>query len=141
MTPKDLENNIPEDRDGEDRVQLLLAFLRTHMANERTFLAWCRAAIALITFGFVVEKFGLFIQFFAPDKRLPGHLTHTKDLMFISVFAFILGGVILVLSGWRFLNVRKMIRRGNVQLSVLPEIMVVISILAIVIMVFLFIVF
>ena len=32
-----------------------------HAANERTFLAWIRTAIAVIAFGFVVEKFNLFI--------------------------------------------------------------------------------
>jgi putative membrane protein len=30
-------------------------------ANERTFLAWIRTGIAVIAFGFVVEKFDLFI--------------------------------------------------------------------------------
>jgi len=28
-----------------------------HAANERTFLAWVRTGIAVIAFGFVVEKF------------------------------------------------------------------------------------
>jgi putative membrane protein len=33
---------------------------RRHAANERTFLAWLRTAIAVIAFGFVIEKFNLF---------------------------------------------------------------------------------
>ena len=33
-----------------------------HMANERTFLAWVRTSIAIMAFGFVVEKFALFIR-------------------------------------------------------------------------------
>ena len=32
-----------------------------HAANERTFLAWVRTGIATIAFGFVVEKFNLFV--------------------------------------------------------------------------------
>ncbi len=32
-----------------------------HAANERTFLAWIRTGIAVIAFGFVVEKFNLFM--------------------------------------------------------------------------------
>jgi putative membrane protein len=32
-----------------------------HAANERTFLAWIRTGIAVIAFGFVVEKFNLFL--------------------------------------------------------------------------------
>jgi len=31
-----------------------------HAANERTFLAWVRSGIAVIAFGFVIEKFNLF---------------------------------------------------------------------------------
>lgn len=33
-----------------------------HLANERTFLAWIRTAIALMGFGFVVVKFSLFVR-------------------------------------------------------------------------------
>lgn len=35
---------------------------RDHMANERTFLAWIRTSIGIMAFGFVVEKFALFIK-------------------------------------------------------------------------------
>jgi putative membrane protein len=33
-----------------------------HAANERTFLAWVRTGIAVIAFGFVVQKFNLFLR-------------------------------------------------------------------------------
>ncbi len=33
-----------------------------HAANERTFLAWVRTAIAVMAFGFLVERFDLFLQ-------------------------------------------------------------------------------
>jgi Domain of unknown function (DUF202) len=34
-----------------------------HAANERTFLAWVRTATAVMAFGFLVERFDLFIRF------------------------------------------------------------------------------
>lgn len=37
-----------------------------HAANERTFLAWVRSAIAVIAFGFVVERFDLFLSIMLP---------------------------------------------------------------------------
>jgi inner membrane protein YidH len=33
-----------------------------HAANERTFLAWVRTAIAVMAFGFLVAKFDLFLE-------------------------------------------------------------------------------
>ena len=38
-----------------------------HSANERTFLAWVRTAIAVMAFGFIVEKFDLFLEVAAPS--------------------------------------------------------------------------
>ena len=32
------------------------------MANERTFLAWIRTSIGIMAFGFVVERFALFVR-------------------------------------------------------------------------------
>ena len=33
-----------------------------HAANERTFLAWVRTAIAIMALGFLVQKFDLFLR-------------------------------------------------------------------------------
>ena len=33
-----------------------------HAANERTFLAWLRTGVAVIAFGFLMERFDLFIR-------------------------------------------------------------------------------
>lgn len=38
-----------------------------HAANERTFLAWVRTGIAMIAFGFVIEKFNLFLLAIAAE--------------------------------------------------------------------------
>jgi putative membrane protein len=48
--------------------------LREHLANERTFLAWVRTAIALIGLGFVIVKFALFLEeiaFLFSQEKLP----------------------------------------------------------------------
>ena len=39
-----------------------------HAANERTFLAWVRTAIAVMAFGFLIERFDLILA--AVDIRL-----------------------------------------------------------------------
>jgi hypothetical protein len=53
-----------------------------HSANERTFLAWVRTAIVVMAFGFLAEKFDLFLEFAAPSLAgrtlsLPGRNSAT----------------------------------------------------------------
>ncbi len=73
-----------------------------HAANERTFLAWVRTGIAVVAFGFVVEKFNLFLATVASSalgeearrlrlERLSGPFGHYEGL------ALIFGGVAIVL--------------------------------------------
>lgn len=44
------------------KTQKKFANRRVHMANERTFLAWVRTSIAIMAFGFVVERFAIFMN-------------------------------------------------------------------------------
>ncbi|WP_323989442.1 MULTISPECIES: DUF202 domain-containing protein [Nguyenibacter] len=40
-----------------------------HAANERTFLAWMRTALAILAFGGVLTKFDLFLRLVAACRR------------------------------------------------------------------------
>jgi inner membrane protein YidH len=42
-----------------------------HSANERTFLAWIRTGIAVLGFGFVIEKFSVFLTAIASSTLQP----------------------------------------------------------------------
>ena len=44
---------------------------RVFFAAERTLLAWNRTWLALMAFGFVVERFGLFILLLEPQRIAP----------------------------------------------------------------------
>ena len=47
---------------------------RVYFAAERTLLAWLRTGIAVMAFGFVVARFGLFLRLMrAQDPSVPGH--------------------------------------------------------------------
>jgi len=48
-----------------------------YLAAERTFLAWIRTGLAFMGFGFVVARFGLFLQELKVVE--PGLLTHVGD--------------------------------------------------------------
>jgi putative membrane protein len=41
---------------------------RVFFAAERTLLAWTRTSLALMAFGFVIERFGLFVHILMPKE-------------------------------------------------------------------------
>ena len=76
-----------------------------HAANERTFLAWVRTALALVAFGCVLAKFDLFLHFLAVQHPLPIHNSFASTSQ-IGVLTASVGVIILPLSYWRFTKVR-----------------------------------
>ena len=86
-----------------------------HAANERTFLAWVRTGIATIAFGFVVEKFNLFVRTLAEAslvnggrhaalEKLSGSFNRYDGLALI-----LIGMVIIVVSLARFIRTSRRI--------------------------------
>ena len=49
--------------------------LGDYLAAERTFLAWVRTGLALMGFGFVVARFGLFLQQLRLANQVPSNLS------------------------------------------------------------------
>jgi len=79
-----------------------------HAANERTFLAWVRTAIAVMAFGFVIERFDLFLQVAAPQLSRRQLSAHSQTFANVAGLAFIAIGVaMIVLAGVRFLRTSK----------------------------------
>jgi putative membrane protein len=74
-----------------------------HAANERTFLAWVRTAIAIMAFGFVVEKFDLFLRIAGAEsaaKMMLGGHPFLGDIAGLALIA--LGGAMMVFAAIRF---------------------------------------
>jgi putative membrane protein len=84
-------------------------FVREHLANERTFLAWVRTSLSLIGLGFVLARMGVFLRELgnagAPHlaHRIPGG----GEFIGTGVVFVILGTVLGGWSGRRFHRVRR----------------------------------
>jgi putative membrane protein len=81
-----------------------------HAANERTFLAWVRTAIAVMAFGFVIERFDLFLQVVAPQVAARQISPHGQFFANVAGLAFIgIGVAIIVVAILRFVRTAKAI--------------------------------
>ena len=110
---------------SEEKTQVRVKNRRVHMANERTFLSWIRTSIAIMAFGFVVEKF--IIPF--DHNRIRG----SQDLydgcncsLYFGVFVVFLGGIVGFLSTYRFLKTEREIMEDTYHPSFITDILVAI---------------
>lgn len=64
---------------------------RVFFAAERTLLAWNRSSLALMAFGFVIERFGLLLYILLPkhDTTLQRGLSFWTGLIFVLLGAFV----------------------------------------------------
>jgi putative membrane protein len=99
-----MQAEIPEDKLATE-----------YLAAERTFLAWVRTSIAVITLGFVVAKFGLWMRELTAhlDPRMPIHSTGMSLPMGEAMMAF--GGILVVLAALHYHAVNRAIERGEVR--------------------------
>lgn len=95
------------------------------LANERTFLAWVRTSIAVITLGFAVARFDAVLHDVAHVRGRHG----VGWPVGMGIAMIVLGGVLPVLAAWRYHVVNRQIERGWVRadrpLVVLVTILVV----------------
>lgn len=77
---------------------------RVLFAAERTLLAWQRTAIALMGFGFVVERFGLFLRIVTNQ---PLSIAQRGASLWLGVALLLLGALMGVTSAIQFRQVMR----------------------------------
>jgi len=119
----------------EDKKSAGVRNRRVHMANERTFLAWIRTSIGIMAFGFVVEKFALFIKQMSLflgnaniEKALPP--SHGYSAI-VGIFLVGLGTLMGLLAFVRYRKVKRQIDEDTYQPSSILDILLTISVLAV----------
>ncbi len=91
---------------------------RVLFAAERTLLAWSRTSLALLAFGFVIERAGLILKILAPQHSGLGHetLTFWLGLSFIA-----LGTFSAVYSARQYLAVLKTLSPAEIPAGYSPR--------------------
>ena len=79
-----------------------------HAANERTFLAWVRTAIAVMAFGFLIERFDLFLRYIAPQAAQRQTAPSSDVFANWAGIAFIVLGIaMIIIAGMRLAKTAK----------------------------------
>ena len=90
--------------------------LRDYLAAERTFLAWIRTGLALMGFGFVVARFGLFLQQIRLIDHAPSVPSYGVSLWFGTALIAV-GVVVNISSAWRHVRLVCELDRGESDCS------------------------
>jgi putative membrane protein len=115
----------------EDKKSGRIRNRRVHMANERTFLAWVRTSIAVMAFGFVVEKFSLFVKQMAYYLGKEVSPPPTGYSSIIGIVLVGLGVVMGVLAFIRYKAVERQIDDDTYRPSTILSVLLTLAMIAI----------
>jgi uncharacterized protein (DUF302 family)/uncharacterized membrane protein YidH (DUF202 family) len=92
------------------------AGLSDYLAAERTLLAWIRTGLALMGFGFVVARFGIFLQELETMQRAPATHSYGLSLWFGTVLIAV-GVIVNAFAGWHHLRLVRELDHGETDRS------------------------
>lgn len=74
---------------------------RVFFAAERTLLAWLRTGITIMALGFVVSRFGLFIQLLATQSKDISHSPNNYLSAILGISFVIVGTLTIIVAGFQ----------------------------------------
>jgi len=101
------------DRQAEIRQR---AALSDYLAAERTLLAWVRTGLALMGFGFVVARFGLFLQELQVAQHSLPAQSYGLSLWFGTALIAV-GVIVNIFAAWHHARLVKELDRGETEHS------------------------
>lgn len=119
----------------EDKESEKVGNRRVHMANERTFLAWIRTSIGIMAFGFVVEKFALFLK----QMSIIMEKTTTANALppshgysaIVGIFLVGFGTLMSLLAFVRYKKVERQIEEDTYKSSSILDTLLVLAVLSV----------
>ena len=84
-----------------------------HSANERTYLAWIRTSVAIMAFGFLIEKFDLFVSYIGKAIGDKVHFQPSLSAEIAGLGLFLVGVLIIITATVRFFTYKKYIESNE----------------------------
>lgn len=109
-----------------------------HSANERTYLAWIRTSISIMAFGFLIEKFELFVSYLNKKTGYENQFESSMVVESIGLGLFLIGVIIIAAATIRFYLYKSAIDSKNFHPYTVKGMDLLLSILMIILSVFLF---
>jgi putative membrane protein len=97
------------------------ADLRDYLAAERTLLAWIRTGLALMGFGFVVARFGVFLR--EIEAALPAEKSFGLSLWFGTALIGV-GIFVNLFAAWRHARMVRELNRGE-EIQFRPSMLII----------------
>ncbi len=85
------------------------------LANERTFLAWVRTSIAVMSLGFVIARFSFWMREMSSSVNPTMRVRPTGISEALGECMIGLGGVMTAFAAWRYRVVNRAIERGEIE--------------------------
>ena len=99
------------------------------LANERTFLAWVRTSIAIMTLGFVVAKFSLWMREISLQLDGKG-IHHIGVAVPLGEIMIGIGALLTGLAAWRYHVINRAIECGEIKADPMMVFIITIIIIA-----------
>ncbi|MCF6775188.1 DUF202 domain-containing protein [Thiotrichales bacterium 19X7-9] len=87
-----------------------------HAANERTFLAWIRTAITIMAFGFLIERFDIFLSYLHQSVHNPNiKFQHSLSAELTGLLLMIVSVIMIITATIRYLMLKRSIESEKTQ--------------------------
>jgi putative membrane protein len=100
------------------------------LANERTFLAWVRTNLAVMSLGFVIARFSVWMREISwrMNPQVPVHRLGISAPLGECMIGF--GALLTIFAAWRYHVVNRAIKRGEIEAD--PQMVVAVTVVILV---------